>query len=70
MTAATRKAPGVSVADELEPEGSEGAPGTRQGIQSVELAMTVLEALEAGLGPMSLTQIATSAGMSPSKAHR
>ncbi|WP_214405720.1 IclR family transcriptional regulator [Pseudonocardia lacus] len=42
----------------------------RQGIQSVELAMTVLQALERGAGPMSLTQIAAAAGMSPSKAHR
>jgi DNA-binding IclR family transcriptional regulator len=42
----------------------------RQGIQSVELAMTVLRAIEDGLGPMSLTQIAAAAGMSPSKAHR
>jgi DNA-binding IclR family transcriptional regulator len=42
----------------------------RQGIQSVELAMTVLAAIEDGLGPMSLTQIAAAAGMSPSKAHR
>ena len=33
-------------------------PGARQGIQSVELAMAVIEALERGLGPMSLTQIA------------
>ena len=43
---------------------------TRQGIQSVELAMTVLLAVEQGLGPMSLSQIATASGMSPSKAHR
>jgi DNA-binding IclR family transcriptional regulator len=42
----------------------------RQGIQSVELAMTVLRALEEGRGPMSLTQIATACGMQPSKAHR
>src|SRR4051812_2104793 len=42
----------------------------RQGIQSVELAMTVLQALEQGLGPMSLTQIGAAAGMAPSKAHR
>jgi DNA-binding IclR family transcriptional regulator len=42
----------------------------RQGIQSVEIAMTVLQALEQGLGPMSLTQIAAAAGMAPSKAHR
>jgi DNA-binding IclR family transcriptional regulator len=60
----------VSAEDMSEPEEGNGAPGARQGIQSVELAMTVLEALETGLGPMSLTQIASAAGMSPSKAHR
>ncbi|NUP03969.1 MAG: IclR family transcriptional regulator [Nonomuraea sp.] len=32
--------------------------------------MTVLQALEEGLGPMSLTQIAAASGMGPSKAHR
>jgi DNA-binding IclR family transcriptional regulator len=49
----------------------EDSPETgRQGIQSVELAMTVLQALEQGLGPMSLTQIGAAAGMAPSKAHR
>ena len=32
--------------------------------------MTVLEALEAGRGPMSLTHIAAACGMQPSKAHR
>jgi DNA-binding IclR family transcriptional regulator len=42
----------------------------RQGIQSVELAMTIIEAIERGLGPMSLTQIAKASGMAPSKAHR
>jgi DNA-binding IclR family transcriptional regulator len=42
----------------------------RQGIQSVENAMTVLLALEQGLGPMSLTQIAAASAMAPSKAHR
>jgi DNA-binding IclR family transcriptional regulator len=36
----------------------------------VEIAMTVLEALEAGLGPMSLTNIAAACGMQPSKTHR
>jgi DNA-binding IclR family transcriptional regulator len=56
-------------------EGSEQEDGkevvaARQGIQSVELAMTVLHAIEEGLGPMSLTEIATAAGMAPSKAHR
>ncbi|MEU8789730.1 IclR family transcriptional regulator [Streptomyces sp. NPDC048643] len=50
-------------------EPSEASPA-RQGIQSVELAMTVLQALEEGRGPMSLTQIATASGMQPSKAHR
>jgi DNA-binding IclR family transcriptional regulator len=44
--------------------------GSRQGIQSVELAMTVIEALEEGLGPMSLTQIASASGMAASKVHR
>jgi len=42
----------------------------RQGIQSVELAMTVLQALEQEMGPMSLTQIAAASGMGVSKAHR
>ena len=46
------------------------AEDPRQGIQSVELAMTVVEALERGRGPMSLTQIAHDSGMGPSKAHR
>jgi DNA-binding IclR family transcriptional regulator len=49
-------------------EADEASP--RQGIQSVEIAMTVLEALEAGLGPMSLTKIAAACGMQPSKTHR
>lgn len=47
-----------------------GDSDARQGIQSVEIAMTVLQAIEQGLGPMSLTQIAAAAGMAPSKAHR
>ncbi len=42
----------------------------RQGIQSVELAMTVLRALEEGRGPQSLTQLASASGMGASKAHR
>jgi DNA-binding IclR family transcriptional regulator len=36
----------------------------------VEIAMTVLEALEAGRGPMSLTNISAACGMQPSKTHR
>lgn len=43
---------------------------TRQGIQSVEIAMVVLKALEQGAGPMSLTQVSARSGMAPSKAHR
>jgi DNA-binding IclR family transcriptional regulator len=42
----------------------------RQGIQSVEIAMTVLGAIERGRGPMSLSQIAAAADMATSKAHR
>jgi len=44
--------------DEPGADRSAGAP--RQGIQSVELAMTVLLALEQSAGPLSLTQIAAS----------
>jgi DNA-binding IclR family transcriptional regulator len=50
-------------------EDSEAAP-LRQGIQSVELAMTVLQALEDGRCPMTLTQLASASGMTPSKVHR
>jgi DNA-binding IclR family transcriptional regulator len=62
--------PRVTGANGSEPEDDQDAVDGRQGIQSVELAMTVLQALEEGLGPMNLTQIATAAGMSPSKTHR
>ena len=41
-----------------------------QGIQSVELAMNVLRAIEDAHGPRSLKHIANAAGMTPSKAHR
>ena len=50
--------------------GTEQAGDARQGIQSVENAMTVLLALERGGGPMTLTQIAEGSGMQLSKAHR
>jgi DNA-binding IclR family transcriptional regulator len=49
---------------------AEHVADARQGIQSVENAMTVLLALERGAGPMTLTQIAESSGMQASKAHR
>ena len=42
----------------------------RQGIQSVELSMRVIEAIEKGRGPLSLSQIAAACGMSASKTHR
>ena len=42
----------------------------RNGIQSVEMAMRVLQALEGGSGPMSLSAVAAASGMAPSKAHR
>ena len=61
-------APAGAQDDDPEPQGPSGAP--RQGIQSVEIAMTVLDALERGGGPMSLTQIAHASGMGASKAHR
>jgi DNA-binding IclR family transcriptional regulator len=50
-------------------EPTSGSSG-RQGIQSVEIAMTVLQALESVAGPASLRQLATSTGMQPSKIHR
>ncbi|MEE4542615.1 IclR family transcriptional regulator [Streptomyces sp. V4-01] len=49
---------------------AEDVDDARQGIQSVENAMTVLLALEEGVGPMSLTQISAACAMAPSKAHR
>lgn len=42
----------------------------RQGISSVEVGMKVLQALEQGRGPMSLTEISTHTGMSASRVHR
>jgi DNA-binding IclR family transcriptional regulator len=48
----------------------QAGPAERQGIQSVEMAMRVLQALEAGGGPMSLSEIAERSGFQPNKAHR
>ncbi len=53
-----------------ETDSSEGHNDERQGIQSVEVAMAVLAALERRRAPMSLTQVAHGAGMQPSRAHR
>jgi DNA-binding IclR family transcriptional regulator len=50
-------------------EDNDAAPA-RQGIQSVELAMKVLRALEDGRCPMTLTQLASASDMAPSKVHR
>lgn len=52
------------------PAKRDDASSGRQGIQSVELAMTVLQALEDGRCPMSLTQLAAASDMTPSKVHR
>src|SRR3954452_25396349 len=70
MEPGLRIVPRVTAEDGSESEEGPETFAGRQGIQSVELAMTVLQALEEGLGPMSLTQIAAAADMSPSKAHR
>ncbi len=42
----------------------------RQGIQSVEIGVRVLLAMEQGAGPMTLTEIAQRSGIQPSKVHR
>jgi len=42
----------------------------RQGIQSVEVGVRVLLAMEGSAGPVGLTEIAQHAGMEPSKVHR
>ena len=55
---------------DLPDESSESEPSARQGIQSVEIAMTVLLALEAGGGPMTLSDVAKRALSQPSKVHR
>lgn len=58
-------------AADAETTGNDASPASvRQGIQSVEIAMRVLSALEEGGGPMSLTQVGAASGMQPSKAHR
>ncbi|MFI7706854.1 IclR family transcriptional regulator [Nonomuraea sp. NPDC049480] len=56
--------------EESEESSGRSASPSRQGIQSVEIAMTVLLALEQSAGPASLTQIAALSGMQPSKVHR
>ncbi|HEX2819310.1 MAG TPA: IclR family transcriptional regulator [Streptosporangiaceae bacterium] len=65
--ASDRDDPGADVA---EVAGLAGGSGYPQGIQSVEVAMTVLLAMEAGAGPMSLSQIAACSRLQPGKVHR
>ncbi|MFG1687855.1 IclR family transcriptional regulator [Nonomuraea sp. NPDC049269] len=61
----------VQQADDDGDESQSSSPSpSRQGIQSVEIAMTVLLAMEQSAGPASLTQIAALSGMQPSKVHR
>jgi len=47
-----------------------GPARDRQGIQSVEIATTVLLALKKGGSPMGLPQIASLSGVQPSRVHR
>jgi DNA-binding IclR family transcriptional regulator len=49
---------------------SNGAARQRQGIQSVEIGMEVLGAIESQGGPATLSELAAAAGMPASKAHR
>lgn len=47
-----------------------GAPDTRQGIQSVEVAGPLLMTMAKASGPLALSALAKSAGMPAAKAHR
>jgi predicted ArsR family transcriptional regulator len=42
----------------------------QQGIQSIEVGAQVLGALEAGRGPMALSEVARNCAMHPAKVHR
>ena len=54
----------------LTDDGDDGETAQRQGIQSVEIAMTVLLALEQGGAPVPLNEVARRSGQKPSKVHR
>jgi DNA-binding IclR family transcriptional regulator len=54
----------------LSVEEESSSPDERQGIQSVEMAVRVLHALEALEGPSTLGEIAHSTGSKPNKVHR
>jgi DNA-binding IclR family transcriptional regulator len=45
-------------------------PDTQQGIQSIEVGAQVLRALEAGRGPLALSEVARNCAMHPAKVHR
>ena len=51
-------------------DGDDAEATQRQGIQSVEIAMTVLLALEQGGAPVPLNEVARRSGQKPSKVHR
>jgi len=46
------------------------ADSPQQGIQSIEVGAQVLRALEAGRGPMALSEVARNCAMHPAKVHR
>ena len=47
-----------------------GEESPQQGIQSIEVGAQVLRALEAGRGPMALSEVARHCAMHPAKVHR
>lgn len=49
---------------------AEGPERRQQGIQSVEIGMRLLGAVESGGGPATLSELAGASGMPPNKAHR
>jgi DNA-binding IclR family transcriptional regulator len=49
---------------------SRSSDGRQQGIQSIEIGSRVLLALEAGRGPLTLSDVAKRSGLHPAKAHR
>jgi DNA-binding IclR family transcriptional regulator len=46
------------------------ADSPQQGIQSIEVGAQVLRALEAGRGPLALSEVARNCAMHPAKVHR
>jgi DNA-binding IclR family transcriptional regulator len=50
--------------------GGRAEESPQQGIQSIEVGLQVLRALEAGRGPMALSEVARNCAMHPAKVHR